>query len=82
MPQSQPRPLHHLAKPVSGSFLGSVEGMDYYIRDDGKHIIRVRQGKGHLIISEYGTDGTILALLARGERDMINRIKAARMMLE
>lgn len=82
MPQSQPRPLHKVAKPVKGAFLGSVRNRDYYLSDDLDHIWVVRAWAGHKAISESGVSVVLLTLLSWGENDMVNRIKAARMMLK
>lgn len=77
-----PEPLHRLAKPVAGDFLGSVKTMDYYLSHDLEHVRIVRAAPGHKIVSDQGVSHAILQLLSWGEHDMVNRIRAAKAMLE
>lgn len=78
----QPRPLHRRPRGVKGNFLGSVRTEDYYITHDLAHVWIVRHAQGHKMAREQGISVTILQLLAWSETDMVNRIKAVRMMLD
>jgi hypothetical protein len=78
---NQPSPLHKLAKPVKGDFLGSTATRDYYLSHDLDHVWIVRSAPGHKVISEQGVSHAILHLISWGEHDMANRIRAARAML-
>ena len=77
-----PEPLHRLAKPVAGDFLGSVKTMDYYLSHDLEHIRIVRAGPGHKIVTEQALSAVVQQLQSWGEHDMVNRIRAAKAMLD